>query len=83
MLDFQIPSRHLRLVEPNDKFDVTLYWTRLQVGVKSKETKKQVWCTTVQMPATFEMKILVANAVAAWLRMHDNYIYISAKRNSF
>ena len=52
-----------RLMVQNSDYSLVPYWTRLQVGVKHKKTKKQVWTTTVGMTLCFKAKILLANDV--------------------
>lgn len=47
----------------DDEYSLSLYWTRLQVGVKNKALKRQVWCTPASLDASFENKILLANEV--------------------
>ncbi len=51
----------LRLVVKSAAYQLVLYWTTLQVGIRNKATKRQIWCTTVGMPADFENKIKLSN----------------------
>ena len=51
----------LRLVVKSAAYQLVLYWTTLQVGIRNKATKRQIWCTTVGMPADFETKIKLSN----------------------
>ncbi len=67
---------HLRLIEQSEMYSITIYWTRLQVGVKDKKSKKQIWCTTMQTDAKFSDKIRLANAVVSWYQLFNIYIYI-------
>ena len=60
---FDLCSFHLRLAEPSDIYAHVYYWTRLQVAVKLKATKRQVWSTSSSMDASMAFKILLANAV--------------------
>ena len=46
------------------EYGLSLYWTRLQVGVKDKTSKKQVWCTPSSLETTFMNKVLLGNAIA-------------------
>ncbi len=55
----------LRLRANSETYSLSLYWTRLQVGVKHKTTKKQRWCTSKSLDfLPFEHKVLLANHVA-------------------
>lgn len=49
----------------SDFWKVVPYWTRLQVGVQNKQSKKQPWATSVDMPHDFATKVLMANEVVS------------------
>ncbi len=55
-----------RLVVEQDNYKLSLYWTRLQVGVKAKGGK-QIWCSSNSLGLNFQNKILLGNFVDAWL----------------
>ena len=61
---------HCRLVKNTQRFSLNIYWTRLQVGVRNKETKRQVW-TTSQSTAvpSFGDKIRLGNAAVTHWKM--------------
>ena len=61
---------HCRLVKNTKRFSLNIYWTRLQVGVRNKETKRQVW-TTSQSTAvpSFGDKIRLGNAAVTHWKM--------------
>ena len=64
-------SNVLRMVKNTADFALNIYWTRLQVGVRSKQSKRQVWTTSQSMDIPgFGEKIRLANAVAARLQYH-------------
>lgn len=58
-----------RMVKNTANYSLNIYWTRGQVGVRSKQSKRQVR-TTSQFHETpgFGEKIRLANAVAARLQ---------------
>lgn len=64
------PLATLRLIKNQANFSLNVYWTRLQVGVRDKRTKKQVWTTTCATATpSFPDKIRLANAIAAFLQL--------------
>lgn len=62
-------SSAFRLVQEPANFKLSLYWTRLQVGVKEKGGK-QLWCTPNGLDLNFEGKIQLGNFVDPWLCHH-------------
>lgn len=67
MLSLVTACFHFRLVQNNMKYGLNIYWTRLQVGVRCKSSKRQVWATTTATAASsFEDKIRLANEVVSW-----------------
>lgn len=57
----------VRLVQNNLNYGLNIYWTRLQVGVRCKSSKRQVWATTTATAASsFENKIRLANEIVSW-----------------
>lgn len=64
----------LRMKKITDNYRLSMYWTRLQVGVFDKRTKKEVWASTAATPLTFANKIALANRVAT--KPANMYIYI-------
>ena len=57
----------VRMVVDQESHKLILYWTRLQVGVKLRDTKRQVWCTSQNLNISFANKIALGNMVAPWL----------------
>ncbi len=57
-------SFHLRLAEGSHSHAHVFYWTRLQVAVKAKASKRQVWTTGASLNTSMRNKIFIANAVA-------------------
>ena len=49
----------------SDVWRIVPYWTRLQVGVLHKHSKKQPWATTVHMRHDFATKVQMANEVVS------------------
>lgn len=60
------PKLSVRLVVHTANFALVVYWTRDQVGVRDKRTKKQKWCTPKGIDACLEHKVLMGNAVVSW-----------------
>ena len=68
---YALNSNILRMVKNTTDFALNIYWTRAQVGVRCKQTKRQVWTTSQSMDIPgFGEKIRLANAVAAGLQYH-------------
>ena len=55
----------VRKMRNSEDYTIVPYWTRLQVGVKAKCSKRQVWATTSATPASFEEKMTLAHAVVS------------------
>lgn len=78
--EFDLCSFHLRLAEPSDSYTHVYYWTRLQLAVKCKSSKRQVWSTPSWMMASMARKILLANAVVPWLCILPSKYSVSTRQ---
>lgn len=61
---------HCRLVKNTKRFSLNIYWTRLQVGVRNKDSKRQVWTTSLSTAVpSFGDKIRLGNAAVTYWKM--------------
>ena len=60
----------LRLVRHTANYSLNVYWTRGQVGVRSKTEKKQVWTTTTTANApSFADKVKLGSEVVPLIKI--------------